>query len=163
MTKNQTLLLTAGVCAFVVASVCGYFLLPYHKPAPQTRQPAANRPNAPASRSAKPDPAAIDNRRRTAASATLAMLQGYATDNAGLYPTTAVALRQAVDTYGKTIASSTIVAYKQSYDPADVPKATDMFYYPGYTCTGTGPTLSSSRSVAVRYLLSDGTYACTSS
>lgn len=138
-------------------------LLGSEKPQSTTVKPPTPRTSEPRTPTqTQPDGTATDNRRRTAASATLAMLQSYASDNTGSYPKTTAELRQAVDTYGKTIASSTIVVYRQSYDPADTPKPTDMFYYPGYTCTGNDPTPSSSRSVAVRYTLSDGSYACSS-
>lgn len=163
MTKRQAWIVTGVAVVVTVAVVVGYFVLKAHdEPAPPSPRPIA-KPSAPVQTPQQPDSAVIDNRRRTAAAATLTMLQSYAQANNGKYPATADELRGAVDIYGKMIASSTTVVYKSSYDPADVPKPTDMFYYPGYACTGADPTPSPSRSVAVRYVLSNSAYECVAS
>lgn len=160
MTANKKSLAIITGFVFLAAAIVGLVLFSSPKePEPPVKPPAVQ-PSTPTQ--SQPDVAVLENRKRTAAAATLSMLESYAAANNGAYPTTAEALRSAVDTYGKTIASSTTVVYKPSYDPADAPKTTDMFYYPGYGCTGSDPKPSSPRSVAVRYVLSDGTYACTS-
>ncbi len=152
--------MVAGLAILSVVAIGSYFIFcANNQPTLVPPSPTAQ-PNTPASEPQQPDATGADNRSRHAATAVLAMLQSYAVDNNGAYPVTASELNRAVDTYGKLLPSSTTVTYRQSYSFADAPDPTEIFYYPGYTCTGTDPTLSSSRQVAVRYALGAGTYEC---
>lgn len=159
------LLVGAGVACVVVSAVVYAVFNDGHKPAPPARTTQDQRPSqSPAESAAKKAAAdaASDNRQRASASAVVVMLQSYASDNTGAYPTSTAALQTAIDNYGKLVPGGTLVVYKQSYGAAEVPKIGTVFYYPGYTCGMDVPEVASSqRSIAVSYVLSGGRLGCT--
>lgn len=159
MIRPRKYFVLGGIFLLVTILAIGYLSHKVSAPVPIGVKPVTQQPTPESSVSPQALAKIADDRRRAAARATIQMLESYAAAY-GVYPKTSETLREAVDTYGKMIASSTLVVYQPVYDPTAVPSAMDIFYYVGYVCAITEPTPSLPHDIAVRYTVGASAYEC---